>query len=526
MNLEPKLIYKEYLSGVDFKEALGTKGLYEQSKINERFYVGDQWYGANCGNDRPLVRYNVIKRIGDYKISQIISSPVSVKFSAGGFAAANKKSKESMERIKLLKGGEGFKGQVNADELDLLMPVLEDYRNTVSHRVALDSLLVSALKKAFISGTGIIYTYWDKEVNSQYFGDINCEVLDIGNVYFADPYCTNIQNQPYIIIASERDAESLKNELGEKNSRGLKADKNGRVLVLTKFYKSIGANGKSTVRCVKVTENTIIREDFDTLLTRYPLAAISWDEKEGVVYGESEITYLIPNQIAINRMITANVWSAMTMGMPMMVVNGDTVNADITNDPGQIIKVYGTNEDVSGAVKYVTPPDFCSNLSGSVNELITNTLTQSGANEVALGDSRADNAAALATMLNAATLPLQLLKDKYYRFLGELSLIWVDFWFTHYGNRSLKIEDESGIWYMPFDAGRYADIVCSAKVKAEEIGGEEISETVNTLTMLYEKGILNKQQLIKRLPSGILSDKEEILEELGKEEKYDGSQDI
>ena len=78
MNLEPKLIYKEYLSGVDFKAALGTKGLYEQSKINERFYVGDQWYGANCGNDRPLVRYNVIKRIGDYKISQIISSPVSL----------------------------------------------------------------------------------------------------------------------------------------------------------------------------------------------------------------------------------------------------------------------------------------------------------------------------------------------------------------------------------------------------------------------------------------------------------------
>ena len=522
MNLEPKHIYNEYLNGVNFKEALGSKGLYEQSKINERFYIGDQWYGANCGNDRPLVRYNVIKRIGDYKISQIISAPTSVKFSAGGFAASNKINKGNIKSREILKNKDGFEGKINEEEINLLMPVLEDYRKTVSHRVSLDSLLVSVLKKAFISGTGVLYTYWDKDADADNFGDINCEVLDIGNVYFADPYCTNIQMQPYIIVASELDADSLRKELGEKKGRNLKADKNGKVLVLTKFYKSVTAKGKSTVKCVKVTENCVIREEFDTKLTRYPLASISWEEKDGIIYGESEITYLIPNQIAINRMITANVWSAMTMGMPMMVVNGDTVNADITNDPGQIIKVYGTNEDVSGAIKYVTPPDFCSNLTGSVNELVTNTLTQSGANEVALGDSRADNAAALATMLNAATLPLQLLKDKYYRFLGELSLIWVDFWFTHYGNRSLKIEDESGIWYMPFDAGRYADIICSAKVKAEDMNTGETAETVNMLTMLYEKGVLSKLQLIKRLPDEIIADKEEILEELNKEAKNEG----
>ena len=79
---KPFEIYEEYRKAADFKSALGKRGLYEQNRINERFYIGDQWYGAKCGNDRPLVRHNIIKRIGDYKMSQILSAPLSVSFSA------------------------------------------------------------------------------------------------------------------------------------------------------------------------------------------------------------------------------------------------------------------------------------------------------------------------------------------------------------------------------------------------------------------------------------------------------------
>ena len=47
-------------------------------------------------------------------------------------------------------------------------------------------------------------------------------------------------------------------------------------------------------------------------------------------------------------MITSGVWSAMSTGMPTLVVNGDIVDGEITNDPGQIIKVYG-DLDKNGA---------------------------------------------------------------------------------------------------------------------------------------------------------------------------------
>ena len=81
---EPELVFGEYESGRNFKAGLGRRGLYEQGKINERFYVGDQWHGAQCGNDRPLVRHNVIKRIGDYKMAVISANPVAVNYSVEG----------------------------------------------------------------------------------------------------------------------------------------------------------------------------------------------------------------------------------------------------------------------------------------------------------------------------------------------------------------------------------------------------------------------------------------------------------
>ena len=84
MKLTSQQIFKEYDDALTFKESIGKRGISEQSKINERFFIGDQWHGANCGNERPLVRYNIIKRIADYKMSHILANPINVGFSADG----------------------------------------------------------------------------------------------------------------------------------------------------------------------------------------------------------------------------------------------------------------------------------------------------------------------------------------------------------------------------------------------------------------------------------------------------------
>lgn len=522
MELQPRKIFEEYRCGMEYKASLGNRGMYEQNRINERFYLGDQWHGARCGNDRPLVRHNVIKRIGEYKMSQILSNPINVNFSAEGIPTQRDFSL-SRDEEKL------FSKDMTEQEINLVTNAFGKYFNVTAERLNLNSLQETVLRNSYITGTGVLYTYWDSTVQTGLYadndkkvkikGDISCQVLDIEDVYFGDRYIEDVQNQPYIIISSLQDTESV---LREARLYGADIDtlrliddsqNAGKITVLTKLFKEYKPDGSYTIKCVKVCEKAFVRPEFDTSLRLYPITIFKWERKNNSIYGESEITHLIPNQIAINRMITANVWSAMTTGMPIMLVNGDTVNEKITNEPGQVIKVFGSNEDVEGAVKYVTPPTFTKEYDLSINTLIENTMKQSGANEVALGDSRADNASALNSMRNAALMPLQIVKNRFYNFVEEIAKIWAEFWIVSYGKRKMKIGDASGVWYMPFDGDRYKDLIISTKIDANTSTVYSERESLNTLLTLFEKGIITREQLIERLPDGILTDKKSILKE-------------
>lgn len=80
----PEEVFREYEQGIAYKRGMGSHGMVEQNRINERFYSGDQWQGVHCGDSRPLVRHNVIRRIGEYKMAVVGSAPVAVQFSAEG----------------------------------------------------------------------------------------------------------------------------------------------------------------------------------------------------------------------------------------------------------------------------------------------------------------------------------------------------------------------------------------------------------------------------------------------------------
>lgn len=520
MKLQPGEIFKEYEAGVQHKASIGNHGLFEQNKINERFFIGDQWHGAKCGNDRPLVRYNVIKRIGDYKMSQILNNPISVDFTVDGVSKLD--GNAILENIP--------QGEVSENEINSVNLAFEKYFETTGERVDFSLLQEKILRNAYITGNGVLYTYWnpnlktglfaDEKKTSEIKGDICCEVLDIDDIYFGDEYLEDIQAQPYIIIATNMSVDEAIKEArlyggGISALREIENNANdGKILVLTKLFKEYKKDSSYTIKGVKVCENAVIRSEFDTNLRLYPISLFKWERRNNSPYGESEITYLIPNQIAINRMITANVWSAMTTGMPIMLVNGDSVTQKITNEPGQIIKVYGSNEDVTGAVKYLAPPTFSQEYDTSIKALIENTLTQSGANEVALGDHRADNNSALRTMREASLMPLIITKNRFYAFVEDTARIWAEFWITKYGKRKLRIKDSKTSRYIPFDAERYKNLIFNANVVVSTGVLYGDSERFEALLNLFEKGVIDKAQLVSRLPDGIIDDKNQLLNEI------------
>ena len=219
---EPKAISREYKAGAEFKSSVGERGIFEQTKRNERFYIGDQWHGAKCGNERPLVRRNIIKRIGEYKMSVVTASPLSVNYSADGIPnTADIKSESETVKNEMYEGNIPS-GEPQAPEISAITAAMSDYFRATAERVKLDSKKEQVLRNAYISGTGILFTYWDGDNETGLYadegrtkpikGDISCEVLDIENVNFGDPNSDDVQSQPYIIIAQRRDVEDVKRE--------------------------------------------------------------------------------------------------------------------------------------------------------------------------------------------------------------------------------------------------------------------------------------------------------------------------
>ena len=546
---EPEQIFEEYETGRTFKSGLGRKGLYEQGKINERFYIGDQWHGARCGNDRPLVRHNVIKRIGDYKMAVVASNPVTVNYSVEGVPNTVGISDRARDERDAFAQGQispqETMGLPPEEELAVTMTALSDYFKTTAERVKFDDLKEQALRNAYVSGTGVLYTYWDDKIRTGLYadesgttpiqGDIACEALDIENVYFGDPNLYDVQAQPYLIIAQRKSVADLQRE-ARRNGRSeteidaIKPDRDTgymagdraedepedsrKATVLTKFWKAWAKDGTCKIIASVAVRGATIRYRWDTKLRLYPLAAFRWERRRNCAYGESEITYLIPNQIAINRMLTASVWAVMMLGMPLTLVNGDVVNQPITNDPGQIIKINGTSEDMLNAVRYVNPPNFAPAFDNNIASLISNTLTQSGANDAALGDVRPDNTSAIVAVREAATMPMQTVQNRFYSFVEDVARVWAEMWVTMYGRRSLKIEDENGVWYMPFDGEKYRDLLISVKV---DVGASTLwseIQSVNTLDNLLASQIITPKQYLERLPKGSVPNLSGLIREM------------
>ena len=533
----PTEIKDEYKKGTDFKASIGDKGIFDQTKRNERFYIGDQWHGAKAGNERPLVRRNIIKRIGEYKMSVVTAAPITVNYSADGIPNTVDMQDDITAVKRDMLGGDVPNGAPEAPEISAITAAMSDYFRVTAERLKFDNKKEQVLRNAYISGTGILFTYWDDSIETGLYadnsrtkaikGDIACEVLDVENVVFGDPNSDDIQSQPYIIIAQRRDYEEVKREarkngLSDADIKSDKAEEDGynsgdmgenepeesrRVTVYTKIYKEWDKDDKSFhVMAVRATEKAYVRKPWDLKLKCYPMAKFCWERRRSSAYGESEITYLIPNQIAINRALTAAVWGLMANGMPIMLVNGDVVTDPVTNDPGQIIKVYGESTDVANAVKYIQPPTAIPQYQNVVNDLCSNTLSDSGANDAALGNLRPDNAAAIIQMREAATAPMQVYMNRFYDFIEDVARIWADFWLNLYGDRQLRLEDRNGTQYIPFKAERYRSLLITARVDVGAATMYSEAVVVETLNNLLSAGLISFDQFLERIPSGLIPD--------------------
>ena len=174
--------------------------------------------------------------------------------------------------------------------------------------------------------------------------------------------------------------------------------------------------------------------------------------------------------------------------------------------PGEIIKVYAGGTGISQAIGYINPPAFAAQYQGMTNDLIATTLSCAGANDAALGNVDPKNTSALVVAREAAIMPMQLHQNRFYQFCEDTARIWAEMWLKNYGKRNLKIEDESGVWYLPFNSDRYKDLLLSVRVDvgASTLYGE--GQVITTLGNLLTAGLITPIQYLKRLPKNTIPD--------------------
>ena len=443
----------------------------------------------------------------------------------------------------MLGGSAQLSGAPDAVEVSAITDAMSAYFRTTSERLKFNIKNEEALRNAYISGTAIGYTYWDDTINTGLYadsrkitpikGDIAFEIIDIENVIFGDPNNENVQKQPYILISQRLDAEDVRREAKRNGlpvediipdganyynagDRGeSEPSYSRRVTVITKFYKEWNDDNETyRVMAVKCTEKALVKKPWDIGLTLYPFAVFRWERRKSCAYGDSEITYMIPNQIAVNQMATAECWSALNFGAPKMIVNGDVISDDITDTPGQVIKVYGSSDEVAGAIQYINPPAWAAQYQNAINDLASNTLSDSGATEAALGQIKPDNAAAIIQMREASQQPMQVYQNRYYDYIEDVARIWCDMWLNKYGDRMLHIKTKNGDEYVPFSAERYKNLPFVAKV---DVGASTLwseSVQISTLDGLLGAQLIDPVQYLSRLPQGIIPKLSELIEEI------------
>lgn len=515
-------ILKRYDKGYGFNQAIG---LYDQVKVNEDFFIGNQWVGVES-NGLPTPTYNMFKRVINFQVSTITSDNMAIQVT--GMPSTSGYTARQLERF-----CEVINHQIAA--------IMERNKIVAKNR--------EFLRNAAVTGDGCMHFYFDPSVeNGQPVkGEIKAEVLDNLRVMFGNPNCRDVQRQPFIIIARRELVEDVKwkiddlKEMGkedgetytkvsdpediqpdsEKFQNEYDSYTDDKVTVLTYYFKN---RETGTIWCMETTEKQIIREAYDTELTLYPLIWINWDYIRDCYHGQAMVTGLLSNQKFINKMFAMVGISQITMAFPKYIYD----RTRIRNWSGDVGVAIGVNGNVADVAKVIEGAPVSPQIAQFIELAFDKTHSLLGASDVAMGDSRPDNTSAIIALQRAANTPMELTKQQDYQAMEDAARIWIDMMAVYYGTRMVEVAmdmDKPGeqplgmelpeqVFMEPFDFSRLKDVQLSIK---QDVGASSYwSEMANvqTLENLLMNDRIDTIDFLERLPSGYLVKKQELIEKL------------
>lgn len=515
-------VLKKYQKGFSFNQQIG---LYDQVKVNEDFFIGNQWEGV-ASNGLPTPTYNMFKRVINFQVSTITSDNMAIQ--VNGMPSTSGFTMKQLERI-----CEIVNHQITA--------IMERNKIVAKNR--------EFLRNAAVTADGCMHFYFDPTIeNGQLVkGEIMAEVLDNLRVMFGNPNCRDVQRQPYIIIVRRELVEDVKwriddlkemgKEFGETYCRiddpeSIMPDSeqfqneydklvDDKVTVLTYYFRN---RETGTIWCMECTEKAVIREAYDTELSLYPLIWINWDYVRDCYHGQAMVTGLLSNQKFINKMFALVGISLLTTAFPKTVYDRNRIRS-WSGDVGTAIGVNGNVNDVA---KVIEGASVSPQIAQFIEMSFDKTHSLLGASDVAMGDSRPDNTSAIIALQRAANTPMELTKQQDYQCMEDAARIWIDMMSVNYGTRMVEVKmdmDKPGeqplgmqlpaqTFLQPFDFSILKEIQLSIKqdVGASSYWSEMAS--MQTLDNLLMNNHITLKQYLERLPNGYISKKQELLDDI------------
>ena len=473
-------IWSEYQKGVSYNTALD---LYETISKNEKFYSGRQWEGLNAPDlAKPVI--NVLKRVVSYFISMIVTDDVTAQFTP----------------------------RVRDEKSDLAARAITREVEDTIEASDIKCLAREALRDSAVCGDGALYFYYASDLNR-----VAAEVIAASDVHFANPYSSDVQSQPYIIISSMRTLASVREEAA---ALGLDPEKIHPDADDSRYRVSGYTGDEMTTVLIKLsrrdggiyasrsTRDLMLKDTWCTGYTRYPIAIMPWERTKNSCRGTSPLTAMIPNQIAINQLFAMAIHHVKSMAFPKIIFDASKIDA-WSNKVGQAIATVGNPNDA--VATGFRAPDMSAQVMQLIETLIQNTLEFMGASDASLGNIRPDNTSAIIATQKASAMPLELQRLEYYRFTEDYVRIIVDLICAHYGHRTLELDGE----ICAFD---FANVDVSALGLKVDVGAatywSELMQ-MQTLDNLFSLGIITDAiTYLESVPDRYISGKAKILERL------------
>ena len=416
-------------------------------------------------------------------------------------------------------------GEDDGQDIGTYAEQISAYCDQLWERMKMDYLTKEGLKQAAITGDYIQYFYWDDELDTgqALTGDINTLLVDNVNYYPGNPNEPDVQKQPYIILVFR---ELLSRVKAEAKANGIKkldeivADEDwdytsgdrgkveledeGKCNVLLKMYKK-----KGRVYCEKSVKNMVIQKEKETKLKRYPVAMMNWETRKNSCHGMAEVTGLIPNQVFVNKILALSQLNQVQTSFPKVLYDKTRIKQWSNKVAGAI----PVNGDIESAARYITPPNMSYDAWRGLDTTISQTMRMMGANDVTLGNiSNPDNTSAFIATRDAAMVPLQSQQERFYSFIEDIGMIWLDFIQNFYkSGRKIPVVKDGKRTFVPIIDEEINRYTMRLKVDVGPSSMWSEIQAIQTLDNLLARGQISFKQYLERVPSGHIPKKEELL---------------